>query len=92
MEDHEMSTTIQQQGADFKITVERVDRSIPDPDEEPTIPVKRYAQIMGVSLRTAYLAIAHGEVPYIQVGGRKVIPTRQALAVLMKDPKASSAA
>jgi excisionase family DNA binding protein len=90
MEDHRMST-IQQQGADFKITVERVDRSIPDPDEEPTIPVKRYAQIMGVSLRTAYMAIAAGEVPYIQVGGRKVIPTRQALAALLEGQKTSSA-
>ena len=87
-----MSTTIQQQGADFKITVERVDRTIPDPDEEPTISVKRYAAIMGVSLRTAYLAITNGEVPYIQVGGRKVIPTRQALAALLEGRKATSAA
>jgi hypothetical protein len=92
MEDQEMDTTIQQQGADFKITVERVDRSVPDPDEEPTISVKRYAAIMGVSLRTAYLAITNGEVPYIQVGGRKVIPTRQALAALLEGQKATSAA
>ena len=54
--------------------------------------MKRYAAIMGVSLRTAYLAISNGEVPYIQVGGRKVIPTRQALAALLEGQKTTSAA
>jgi excisionase family DNA binding protein len=65
---------------------------VPDPDEEPTITVKRYAQIMGVSLRTAYAAITTGAVPYIQVGGRKVIPTRQALGALLKDREPVSTA
>jgi hypothetical protein len=75
-------------GAEFKITVERVDRSIPDPDEEPTITVKRYAQIMGIGLRTAYAAIDAGEVPVIVLGRRRIIPTRQALAKLMNNTAA----
>ena len=75
-------------GTEFKITVERVDRSIPDPDEEPTISVKRYAQIMGIGLRTAYAAIDAGEVPVIVLGRRRIIPTRQALAKLMSNSAA----
>jgi hypothetical protein len=75
-------------GAEFKITVERVDRSIPNPDEEPTISVKRYAQIMGIGLRTAYAAIDAGEVPVIVLGRRRIIPTRQALAKLMSNSAA----
>jgi hypothetical protein len=75
-------------GAEFKITVERIDRSIPDPDEEPTITVKRYAQIMGIGLRTAYAAIDAGEVPVIVLGRRRIIPTRQALAKLMNNTAA----
>jgi hypothetical protein len=79
-------------GVEYVVTVERVDRHIPNPDEEPTITVKRYAQIMGIGLRTAYVAIEAGEVPYIQLGNRKVIPTRRAFAALLGDRESISAA
>jgi hypothetical protein len=67
---------------EYKVTVERIDRKIPDPIEAPTITVKRYAQIVGIGLRTAYAAVESGEVPSIKIGNRKVIPTRQALAAV----------
>jgi excisionase family DNA binding protein len=73
---------------EFKVTVERIDRRIPDPIETPTITVKRYAQIIGIGLRTAYAAVESGEIPSIKIGNRKVIPTRQALARLLKDSAA----
>jgi excisionase family DNA binding protein len=73
---------------EYKVTVERVDRRLPDPIETPTITVKRYAQIMGIGLRTAYAAVESGEVPSIRIGNRKVIPTRQALAALLNDSAA----
>jgi excisionase family DNA binding protein len=71
------------QDVEFRVTVERIDRRIPDPDETPTITVKRYAEIMGIGLRTAYAAIEAGDVPCIRIGRRRVIPTRQAFAALL---------
>jgi hypothetical protein len=67
---------------EYKVTVERIDRRIPDPIETPTITVKRYAQIVGIGLRTAYVGIESGEVPCIKIGRRVVIPTRAALAAV----------
>jgi hypothetical protein len=72
------------QDVEFKVTVERIDRRIPDPEEEPTLTAKRYAAIMGVGLRSVYAAIDAGQVPCIRVGRRVVIPTRQALASLLR--------
>jgi excisionase family DNA binding protein len=65
---------------EYNVTVERIDRRIPDPIETPTITVKRYAQIVGIGLRTAYAGIESGEIPSIKIGSRVVILTRQALA------------
>ena len=62
---------------EYKVSVERIDRRLPDPIETPTITVKRYAQIMGIGLRTAYAAVGSGGVPSIRIGNRKVIPTQQ---------------
>lgn len=65
-------------------------RAIPDPSAEPTIPVKRAAAILGVSIRTVYNATVRGEIPAITVGKRVVIPTASFLAKydeLTKTPK-----
>jgi hypothetical protein len=72
----------QDEDPEYKVTVERIDRRIPDPIEVPTISVKRYAQIVGIGLRTAYAGVESGEVPSIKIGKRVVIPTRQALAAV----------
>ncbi|WP_327008549.1 helix-turn-helix domain-containing protein [Dactylosporangium sp. NBC_01737] len=55
-------------------------RAIPNPAAEPTIKVKRGADILGISLRHAYAAIERGEIPSIRVGRSIVIPTARFLA------------
>ena len=77
---------------EYKVTVERIDRRIPDPIETPTITVKRYAQIVGIGLRTAYAGIETGEIPCIKIGRRTVIPTRAALTAVGLIDSATSAA
>lgn len=55
-------------------------RTIPDPSTEPTIPVKRAASILGISIRHTYAAVERDEIPSIKVGQRIVIPTARFLA------------
>lgn len=57
-----------------------VDRTIPDPTAEPTIPVPRAAAILGISRRAGYAAVERGEIPSIKVGQRVVVPTAKFLA------------
>lgn len=57
-----------------------VARTIPDPNAEPTIPVKRAAVILGISVRHAYSAVERDEIPSIKVGRKIVIPTARFLA------------
>lgn len=56
------------------------ERAIPDPSAEPTIPVKRAAGILGISVRHAYSAVERDEIPSIKVGRKIVIPTARFLA------------
>lgn len=55
-------------------------RSVPDAAAEPTIPVKRAAAVLGISVRHAYAAIERGEIPSIRVGRAIVVPTARFLA------------
>jgi excisionase family DNA binding protein len=53
---------------------------LPDPAIEPTITVDRAAAILGVAVRTVYLAIDRDEMPAIRVGRAVRIPTARFLA------------
>jgi len=55
-------------------------RTVPDPATEPTIPVKRAAAVLGISIRHAYTAVDRGEIPSIRVGRSIVVPTAKFLA------------
>lgn len=55
-------------------------RTLPNPEDEPTITVGRGAAILGISRRAGYGAVERGEIPSIRVGGRVVIPTARFLA------------
>lgn len=55
------------------------DRTVPNPDDEPTITAARLAAVLGVSTRAILYAAERGECPSIRVGRRVLIPTRRAL-------------
>ncbi|MFI6331899.1 helix-turn-helix domain-containing protein [Micromonospora chersina] len=57
-----------------------VERRIPDAAAEPTISVKRAADVLGISTRSAHAAAERGELPSIRVGRRVVVPTARFLA------------
>ncbi len=56
-----------------------LDRSIPDPKVDPTLPVPRAAHILGISPRQAYRLVLSGDIPSIPVGKRTVVPTAKFL-------------
>jgi excisionase family DNA binding protein len=58
------------------------DRTLPDPQTEPTSTTKRWAAILGVSERAVYYMVERGDLPAIRVGRRVVIPTARALTQL----------
>lgn len=43
----------------------RIDRSIPDPNTEPTISIPRAGQILGMGRSSAYAAARDGRLPII---------------------------
>lgn len=67
--------------------------SVPDAPRQPrtnadvtnlpaTISVERAGAILGVSRRSAYRAVARGQIPAIRVGRRLLVPTAQLLGLL----------
>ncbi len=57
-----------------------MNRTIPDPQTEPTLNPKRVADILGVSRSQVYAQIKADEIPSFRVGGRIVVPTAELLA------------
>jgi len=55
-------------------------RVLPNPADEPTITVKRAAQVLGIGERAAYYAAERGEIPAIRVGRCVRVPTGRFLA------------
>ncbi len=56
------------------------DRSLPDPDVEPTIPIQRAGRILGISRSSAYKAAREGRLPLIEVSAsRRVVNTAEFL-------------
>lgn len=56
------------------------DRSLPDPDAEPTISVPRAGRILGMSKNAAYAAARDGRFPTVAISPyRRVVLTAQFL-------------
>lgn len=49
------------------------DRSLPDPDIEPTITVPRAGRILGMSRNAAYAAAKDGRLPVIAISRNRVV-------------------
>ena len=49
------------------------DRSIPDPNQEPTITVPRAGRILGMSRNAAYAAAKDGRFPVIAISPNRVV-------------------
>jgi hypothetical protein len=49
------------------------DRSLPDPEREPTISVIRAGQILGMSRNTAYAAAKDGRLPTVAISANRVV-------------------
>jgi hypothetical protein len=49
------------------------DRSLPDPQREPTISVLRAGQILGMSRNTAYAAAKDGRLPTVAISANRVV-------------------
>ncbi|MGH3679143.1 MAG: hypothetical protein ACRDT2_02490 [Natronosporangium sp.] len=65
-------------------------RTLPDPEQEPTLRVARCAEILDCGLRSAYDAIERGDWPAIRVGRAIRIPTARWLrAVGLADGEAA---
>lgn len=59
----------------------RRDRSLPDPDTEPTIPIPRAGRILGMGRNAAYAAARDGRFPTVPISPhRRVVLTAQFLA------------
>jgi len=62
---------------------------LPDPVQEPTIPIPRAGKILKISRSSAYEAASRGEIPTIRLGRRLVVPTAKLLALLGIDTDAA---
>jgi hypothetical protein len=61
---------------------------LPNPREEPTVPVERAGQILGLGRSASYEAAARGEIPTLRFGRRLVVPSARLIAMLgFDDPK-----
>ena len=54
----------------------------------PTISVEQAGELLGVSRRSAYRAVARGEIPTVRVGRRLLVPTQRLLDMLGMPPAA----
>ena len=49
------------------------DRSLPDPDVEPTITIPRAGRILGMSRNAAYAAAKDGRLPVIAISRNRMV-------------------
>ena len=62
------------------------DRSLPDPNERPTLTVwPDTARILGLSKASAYAAAERGEIPTVRFGRRLIVPTAALRRMLQID-------
>ncbi len=55
---------------------------IPDPRDTPTLSVPEAGLILGLSRPAAYAAAKRGEIPTLQLGRRRIVPTASLLKML----------
>lgn len=55
---------------------------IPDPHMTPTLSVPEAGLILGLSRPAAYAAAKRGEIPTLQLGRRRIVPTAHLLKML----------
>lgn len=60
-------------------------RSVPDPDECPTLTVPEAGLILGLGKASAYEAASRGDIPTIRIGRRLVVPTAGLRRLLLLD-------
>ena len=58
---------------------------LPDPVTTPTISVEEAGRLLGIGRALAYEATASGDIPSIQIGRRRVVPTAALLRLLGYD-------
>jgi excisionase family DNA binding protein len=63
--------------------------AVSEPDRPATLTVAQTAQLIGISLRSAYRAIEAGHIPAIRLGRRILVPTArlERLLGLRSDPE-----
>ena len=60
-------------------------RTVPLPEDRPTLTVDEAAAIIGIGRATAYIAVKNGQLPSITVGRRVLIPTAALRRILELD-------
>lgn len=50
-------------------------RTIPTPDERPTMTVAEAGQLLGLGRTASYAAAKYGQIPTIKIGKRLLVPT-----------------
>ena len=56
------------------------------PDAPATITVEQTAELLGIGRKTAYESVRRGEIPYLSLGRRRLVPVLQLLALLNGGP------
>lgn len=64
----------------------RARQPIPSAEDEPTLTVDQVAAILGISRASAYNAVRDGQIPSIELGRRKLVPTAALRSMLGLDP------
>jgi excisionase family DNA binding protein len=62
---------------------------LPSPDVQPTVTVEEAGDALGISRASAYEGVRNGEIPFIRVGRRIVVPTAALRRLLGIDEEAS---
>lgn len=65
--------------------------TLPDPRDKPTLTATEAAEILGVGRSTLYASMNAGEIPFIQLGARRIIPTAALLKLLGHDDETPAA-
>jgi len=68
-------------------------RALPDPEQQPTVPLWPTAgRALGIGRSTVFAAAAAGEIPTIRLRGRLVVPTAALRRMCALDEPATPAA
>ncbi|MEV0996921.1 hypothetical protein [Nonomuraea sp. NPDC050202] len=68
----------------------RLRRPLPSATEQPTMTIPEAGTFLGLARCTAYEAAARGEIPTLEFGRRKLVPTAKLRQMLGLDPMGDS--